>query len=389
MKKIFIVFITVLFYSFSTYAQKFSNEFLTIGVGARSHGLAGAQTSISNDVTSGYWNPAALSGVRSFQLSAMQAWWFANIGQYNYLGVAFPFKNASKPSALSLNMIRFGVDNIPNTINLVGPDGSINYNNVTKFSAADYAMLVSYGRQTNIPNTSVGVTAKILHRSVGRFANAWGFGLDLGLLYTKNNWSLGLNAKDITTTYNAWSFNFNQTEEAIFELTNNDVVSSSTELTYPTIVLGVAKQWRIDKKGTSFNNRKYGILGTVDIDMTTDGQRNTLISIDPISFQPHGGVEIDYNKLIFIRAGIGNFQNDIADIGYKESINFQPNVGLGVQLGKVSIDYALTDIGDNSNVLYSNIISFTIDLSKINRLKPSNRKINAEEAPSLIIEQID
>ena len=41
-------------------APKYSNEFLSIGVGARALGMAGAQVAIVNDVTSGFWNPAGL-----------------------------------------------------------------------------------------------------------------------------------------------------------------------------------------------------------------------------------------------------------------------------------------------------------------------------------------
>jgi hypothetical protein len=46
----------------------------------------------------------------------------------------------------------------------------------------------------------------------------------------------------------------------------------------------------------------------------------------------------------------------------------QPNIGLGLKIKSVSLDYALTDIGDNSVALYSNIFSLKFDLFK----KPSS-----------------
>ncbi|MEY2938827.1 MAG: hypothetical protein RL062_1416, partial [Bacteroidota bacterium] len=37
----------------------------------------------------------------------------------------------------------------------------------------------------------------------------------------------------------------------------------------------------------------------------------------------------------------------------------QPNIGLGIHLKSFDIDYALTDIGNQSDVLYTNMFSLT------------------------------
>ena len=47
----------------SLFSQKYSNEFLAIGVGARAHGMSGAQAAIASDVTAAYWNPAGLTEI--------------------------------------------------------------------------------------------------------------------------------------------------------------------------------------------------------------------------------------------------------------------------------------------------------------------------------------
>ena len=56
-----------------TYAQgsgnKYSGEFLAIGVGGRPLGMGGAFVSLVNDVTAGYWNPGALSRLNYPQAS--------------------------------------------------------------------------------------------------------------------------------------------------------------------------------------------------------------------------------------------------------------------------------------------------------------------------------
>ena len=169
-------------------AQKYSNEFLSIGIGARAHAMGGSVIASVNDVTAGYWNPAGLASFgadRGLQLGAMHAEWFAGIAKYDYLGATIPLANADR--RIGLSMIRFGVDGIPNTLSLFEDDGSVNYDNIVEFSAADYAFLVSYAQKMNLKNKDhklyIGGNVKVVRRVIGTFANSWGFGLDLGMQY--------------------------------------------------------------------------------------------------------------------------------------------------------------------------------------------------------------
>ena len=66
--------------------------------------------------------------------------------------------------------------------------------------------------------------------------------------------------------------------------------------------------------------------------------------------------------MVFIRARIGNFQNT-TQLDGNESIGFQPNIGVGFKYKGIQIYYALTDLGDRSAALYSNIFSVTLDWS--------------------------
>jgi len=68
---------------------KFSNEFLSIGVGARSFGMSHAVSATTVDVTAGYWNPAGLTGLeRDADFGLMHAEYFAGIAKYDYGGFA-------------------------------------------------------------------------------------------------------------------------------------------------------------------------------------------------------------------------------------------------------------------------------------------------------------
>ena len=353
-KKILLPLLIIIFlFQQNIFAQKYSNEFLTIGVGARAHGMSGAVLATSNDVYSSYWNPAGLSALESpFQIGAMHAEWFGGVAKYDFLGVAKPL-NASKKSVIGLSVIRFGIDQIPYTLNLVGPDGSINYDNITEFSAADYAIQGSYAQ--NWKNISIGGNLKVVRRIIGSFAGAWGVGADLGVQYRKGKWRLAAVGRDITTTYNAWTATLTEQEKEVFTSTNNDIPKSSVEITKPTFFLAAAYVTPL--------STKLNLTVEADAGFATDGQRNVLVSSKAFNLDPRVGIELEYQKTIWLRGGIGNFQRlKNEEDPTKKDLNFQPNIGVGLKLGRLTVDYALTNIGNVSQVLYSNIFSLKLDL---------------------------
>jgi len=341
--------------------RKYSNEFLNIGAGARGLAMGAAQVASVSDATAGYWNPAALTGVQDFpSISLMHASYFDNIGKYDYASVAIPVSDNKR--TLALSVLRFAVDDIPNTLFLVEPDGSINYGNITTFSSADYAFLFSFAQKIKDEEdvkTSFGVNAKVIYRKVGHFASAWGFGIDAGFKMQKDKWSLGIVAKDITTTFNAWSFNFTDKEKEVLYLTKNDIPVKSTELTAPRLTLGSSYNFPL---GASVN-----LLTEAALDFTFDGNRNTIFSGDPISVDPHAGLEVSIKDVFFVRAGIYNFQRALADgdtMNLKKVWIYQPALGAGFKINNISIDYAFSNLANQSNPLYTHIFSIKLDLDK-------------------------
>ena len=334
-------------------APKYSNEFLSIGVGARALGMGGAQVAATHDVTSAYWNPAALMGIQhKYEFTLMHSEYFAGVAQYDYLGFSTNIKSESQ---VAVSLIRFGVDDIPDTRFLYDANGALNYNNIQFFNAADYALLLSYARDLS-DHFKVGMNAKVIHRNVGKFAQAWGFGLDVGGIYIKEKLTLGLMVRDITTTFNAWSHNAELVKE-IYAQTDNEVPINSVELTLPRAIGSIAYDWNLGEK--------FNLLAVADLDMTFDGERNTLISTSLISIDPRLGIEAGFQKIAYLRAGIGNFQY-IKDFDGSKSLNFQPSMGLGVVLNeKFQIDYALSDIGNVSETPYSHVFSVKVSLEKL------------------------
>ncbi|MFP5040636.1 PorV/PorQ family protein [Parasediminibacterium sp. JCM 36343] len=366
LQKLFFGLMVLLLLCNASFAQfrKYSNEFLNIGAGARGLGMGGAQIASVQDGTSGYWNPAGLVYIKNNpQLSLMHAEYFSGIAKYDFASLALPTKDGKR--VLGISFLRFGVDDIPNTLYLVQPDGSINYNNITSFSSADNAVLLSYAEKVKDFHgfkINVGGNAKIIYRKVGTFAQAWGFGIDLGVQATKGNWRLGAVLRDATTTFNAWSFSFTDKEKEVLYLTNNDIPVKSTENTAPRLVGGVGYNFTI--------NSKFHLLAEADLSFTFDGKRNTLVSTNAISIDPNVGLEANFNSHLFLRAGISNFQRALSDgdlNNQKKVWIYQPSLGAGFKVGNVGIDYAFTNLANQSNPLYTHIFSLKIDLVKNHR----------------------
>lgn len=341
----------------TTYGQapKYSNEFLAIGVGARSLAMANSTIASVNDVTSTYWNPAGILKIsHNMQLGVMHNEYFAGIANYDYGAIA---AKIDESSSFGLSFYRFGVDQILNTLELIDNNGNIDFNRIKEFSIADYAFMATYARKSKTyEGLSYGANVKIIRRTAGDFAKAIGFGIDIGAQYSRDMWQFGVMGRDITSTFNFWKYNTSDLE-AVFIATNNEIPENSMEITLPKIILGAARNFRI--------NEKIEALAEIDADITTDGKRNVLIRTNLISIDPHFGGEINYKKLVFFRVGVGNMQN-VPDFDKDNVFTFQPNIGLGLKLKRISLDYTLTDIGDQSIALYSNVFSLQIAIDKQN-----------------------
>lgn len=331
--------------------RKYSNEFLNIGVDAAAFGMSNAVVATTANVNAGYWNPAGLVHLKDHQISLMHASYFANIAKYDYIGWAMPLDDKS---AVAFSIIRFGVDDILNTTQLIDDQGNIDYNRISLFSTADYAFTFSYARKLPLDGLTYGVNAKVIRRIIGDFASSWGFGFDVGIQFELNNWKFGAMARDITTTFNTWSIDkekYAEIQDAVEG--QNQELPETTELTLPKLQLGVARVFSI--------RYDFDIKAELDLNMRFT-QTNDLISTSSLSISPAFGFEIGYIDMIYLRGGVGNFQN-VEQFNGNTQLGFQPGFGVGFQYKGIHVDYAFTDIGDQSVALYSNVFSLTLDWS--------------------------
>lgn len=328
------------------YAPKYSNEFLSIGVGARGMGLSGCQVAVAEDVTAGYWNPAGLSRQKkNYDIGLMHASYFAGIANYDYAGFS---ARVDSQSTLGISFLRFGIDDIPDTRYLID-NGQVDFRRISGFSSSDNALFFSYGRRSlKIKGLSIGGSLKILYRNAGKFANAWGFGLDAGLQFQRSGWLFGLMARDVATTFNYWSYNVLEFKD-VFAQTGNEIPVSSVEVTLPTWTFSAGRRF-------FFLNEKLIVIPMTDWVLSFDGQRNTLISSKIFSADPRIGLEIKAFQLVSIRGGLGNWQK-IKNFEQGKDLNYQVNFGVGLQFRSITLDYALTDLGNQSEALYSHVFS--------------------------------
>ncbi len=350
-----IVWILLIGYGIDAQAQylKYSNEFLSVGVGARAAGMGNAVVAGVDDVTAGYWNPAALMVIdEKVQGSLMHNEQFAGIVKHDYGAVSYKYNDKN---VFALTVIRLGVDDIPNTLNLV-QNGQIDYSRLSSFSAVDYGFIGSYARETGIPNLKVGANFKIIRRVIGSFADAWGFGFDIGAAYEWHKVKIGMVLRDATTTFNVWSFNFTSAEKQVLTQTNNRIPDNNLELTAPKSIVGITYVWEVWKK-------KISIQPEINADLTFDGQRNVWISSSYFNVDPRMGLEVGYKKIVYLRGGITNFQNEI-DIDGNKNLSFMPSVGAGIKINQLTVDYAIANSGSNSSLPHSNIISVKIGFNK-------------------------
>ena len=325
---------------------KYSNEFMKIGAGAHSLSLYKSVVAGTANASSIYWNPASLVEMSSDELEFMHASYFSGIANFDQISYV---SRLSDGDAFGLMLLRFGIDDIMNTLDLLDDQGNVDYDRITLFSSADYAFFLSYARDNIYKGLSVGSNVKIIYRKIGSFAYAWGFGFDLSAKQRVNDWIFGCIVRDITSTFNTWSFNLEDLEES-YLFTDNDLPeNSSLEVTLPSIQSGVSRLFRV--------NDKFSFRSELDIHFYLDGKRNVLFSNDVLSLNPSFGTELKYRNLIDFRFGLGGFRKEY-NFDNTKYVAFQPSLGAGIHFDNFFIDYAITNLLLEFNGSYSNIFSF-------------------------------
>lgn len=341
--------------SFSQTVAKYGAEFLAGGVGGRALGMGGTHVGIARDVSAVYWNAAGLSGIEYPQISYMHAERFAGTISFDYAGGAVPI---SRTSTVGITIIRSGVDDIPNTLNAWdaerGQPKPNPENFIERFSAADYAFYLSYARSLS-DELAVGVTGKVIRRTIGDFADAWGYSFDVGAQWVSGRWFLGANAQDLSTMLQSWSIN--ESELSGLADIGQEIPEGGTELVLPVLRLGAGYKWPFD------NSVLYL---AADIDVAFDGQQAFVLNTGDVSYHPRIGVDYTFRDVISLRGGISRVL-----VSDEFGLDLTPNVGAGLRLNQFSIDYGFGDFsGFASDLGFSHRIAARLILQQPKLKRP-------------------
>lgn len=312
---------------------KYANDFLSIGVGGRALGMGSAYTSVANDVTAGYWNPAGLARIKYPEIMLMHDQRYAGAVSFNYGAGAM---SLSKTETVGLSLIVLNVSGIPNT-QLAGVDANgnpipatdnytpdlsrLNYSKITFFSATDIALIGSYAKRV-ADNFSYGANVKFIRRNIGSVYGT-GIGFDIGALYSPfRSFNLGADLQNATTTVVAWT-------------------DGTTELAPPTLATGAS--YGLDIGPAT-------IRPALDLIFNADNLgASSTVHLGPFSADLRVGAEISYKNVISIRAG------------YNEVKQF--TVGAGIHLPKLEIDYSFArfayagSLGDTHRISLELVLS--------------------------------
>jgi hypothetical protein len=172
-----------------------SAAFLKKGVGARALGMGGAYTSLVDDVTAIYWNPAGLGQIKRYNMSVMGVSGVSDewtglkdvIPSHTFAAISIPASKITNTLGESIFAIGLINSTINNTVKSEETDGGNDGIETGIFSDTQNAVYLSWAMPIfeNINNLYVGLSFKYISEKMNSISggNALGYDMDAGILY--------------------------------------------------------------------------------------------------------------------------------------------------------------------------------------------------------------
>lgn len=281
-----------------SFGAKYAGEFMDLPVSGRAQGMGGAYVSLASIAESPFWNPSLVTIDEGKEIFLLHSEGFE--GLLNYNAVSFAMSDGVR--GLGFALYNVGVPGIPLA------DDSSRQDSV---DVSDWILYLTYGGVVNSSNQffsglRYGANVKTIYRGWGE-GSAYGAGIDCGLFYKADAFSVGLYIENVTTTILFWS-------------------TGTREFIAPLLKTGISYEFPAERL-----SGRFIIACGLDVNL-----ENKITRFDAIKSDPHVGVEYTYKDRFSGRAGWD-----------KGEMSF----GAGIQLGSLRIDYGQSqhkDLGTNS-----------------------------------------
>jgi len=292
--------------------------FLEIDAGARASSLGGAYTSVANDVSALYWNPAGIVWNPGLQIEFSHSPWLADIS-YNFFGITQSLPSINSSIGFSLISLDYGEQTV-RTVDR--PEGT-----GETYGASDMALGLTFAMALT-DRFSFGLTGKYITQSI-LSAEGSAFAIDVGVFYSTmvKGLRLGASVSNFGSQIQLSGRHLTTVVDPDTRVDNFDRVPVS----YKTGKYDLPLLFRA---GISYQ-REFGSFGEVLVTVDLNHPSHATESISM-------GLEYGFGKTFYLRGGYKNlFERDsIVGLSFGAGIDYTIQRSLGIRF-----DYSWTDWG--------------------------------------------
>lgn len=319
-KIIFVLIILAAFFNSEVIGQEVAKtgttaaKFLSVGVGPRANAMGSAFSSVANDATAMYWNPAGIAKIDEYQTVFTYTSLYADIN-LSYFGLVLPAGNMGN-FGVSVTVLDMG-DMEVTTESF--PEGTGEF-----FTAASYAFGLSYARSIT-EDFSVGMNVKYVVENIYN-SSASGVAFDIGTVFntpfygirfassiTNYGTKLQMEGDDLLVRY----------DQDPTRAGNNDQVDAylgTDEFELPLrLQIGISRDFYI------MENQRL----TIAIDATHPNDNNQYVNV--------GGELALFDEMVFIRGGYKTLFLDESQEGLTFGAGFKYS---GLNYFNIAVDYS-------------------------------------------------
>ncbi|MCF8262485.1 MAG: PorV/PorQ family protein [Melioribacteraceae bacterium] len=308
--------------------------FLKIGVGGRALGMGEAYTTLAEDVTGLFWNPAGIANIDKMQVLFNHFDYIADI-DYEFGGIALPLQGVG---TIGVFFSYLGMPDIERTT-INSPNG-----NGERVGANSFVAGVSYARALT-DRFSIGGSMKYIQETIWH-SSAVGFGFDIGLHYRTffKNVKIGMSISNFGSSMKM------EGRDVLVQHDINDIFAGNNENInadleteeYPLPILF-----------------RVGISSNITKDFLELENYDWIISVDAIHPNDNKeymnmGTEINFYDMVSLRAGFRQAFLDNAEGNLALGFGIHTEVmGFDFKLDYANIDYGRLDHQNKFSLIFS------------------------------------